>query len=124
MPSDLTGNAARLTIETCDMRLCPANIQVIGNEIAIKWNDETETFLSLEDLRKACPCAACGGEPDVMGSVIRPHVSHTPASFRLKSHDVVGSYALQPSWEDGHNTGLYTFPYLKQLNAGVRGGVD
>ena len=105
------------------MRLSPENIQVIGNEIAIKWNDGTESFVSLEDMRKACPCAGCGGEPDVLGRVAKPRVTHTPASFRLKSYQLVGSYALQPSWEDGHNTGLYTFPFLKQLAAGVGGNV-
>jgi DUF971 family protein len=99
------------------MRTSPANIQAIGDQLAIKWNDGTETFLPLEFLRKACPCAACGGEPDVMGRVVRPQVTHTPASFRLKSWQLVGSYALQPAWEDGHATGLYTFPYLKQLEA-------
>jgi DUF971 family protein len=28
----------------------------------------------------------------------------------------VGGYALQPTWDDGHNTGLYAFPYLRKLN--------
>ena len=99
------------------MRISPANIQVIGDQIAIKWNDDSETFLPLEFLRKACPCAACGGEPDVMGRVIRPRVSHTGKSFRLKSWQLIGSYALQPAWEDGHASGLYTFGYLKKLEA-------
>jgi len=101
------------------MRTSPANIQAIGNQLAIIWNDGTETYLPLEYLRKACPCAACGGEPDVMGRVIRPHVTHTGSSFRLKSWQIIGSYALQPAWEDGHATGLYTFDYLKRLEAGV-----
>lgn len=101
------------------MRISPTNIQVIGDQIAIKWNDGSETFLSLEQMRKVCPCAACGGEPDVMGRVVRPTVTHTPASFRMKGYQVVGSYAVQPTWEDGHNTGLYTFDYLRKLEAGL-----
>jgi DUF971 family protein len=101
------------------MRTSPADIQAIGDQLAIKWNDGSETFLPLEYLRKACPCAACGGEPDVLGRVVRPHVTHTAASFRLKSFQLIGSYALQLAWEDGHSTGLYTFPYLKRLEAGA-----
>ena len=58
------------------MRLEPSNIQQIGDELAIAWNDGTESFLKLELLRRACPCAACGGEPDVLGQVVRPHVSY------------------------------------------------
>lgn len=97
------------------MRLSPQNIQPVGNEIAIRWNDGSETFLPLELLRRACPCAGCGGEPDVLGHVVRPKVTHTEASFRLKNWQVIGGYAWQPAWEDGHNTGLYTFDYLKRL---------
>ena len=95
----------------------PADIQAIGDQLAIKWSDGSETFLAQEFLRKACPCAACGGEPDVLGRVARPLVSYNDASFRLKSFNIVGSYALQLTWEDGHSTGLYSFNYLKRLEA-------
>jgi DUF971 family protein len=27
----------------------------------------------------------------------------------------VGHYAIQPEWEDGHHTGIYTWPYLRGL---------
>ncbi len=99
------------------MRTRPADIQAIGDQLAIKWNDGSETFLAQEFLRKACPCAACGGEPDVLGRVARPLVSYNASSFRLKSVQFVGSYALQITWEDGHSTGLYSFDYLKRLEA-------
>ena len=56
-------------------RLFPNNIQHIGPELAISWNDDAETFLNLELLRRACPCAACGGEPDVLGNIDRPEVT-------------------------------------------------
>ena len=36
----------------------PADIQVIGDQLAIKWDDGTETFLSLEKMRRHCPCAS------------------------------------------------------------------
>jgi len=97
------------------MRLEPTNIQQIGDELAIAWNDGTESFLKVELLRRACPCAACGGEPDVLGHVVRPHVSHTDKSFELVGFDLVGGYALQPRWADGHSTGIYSFTYLRRL---------
>jgi DUF971 family protein len=97
-------------------RLLPTNVQQIGAELAIAWNDGTESYLSLERLRRACPCAACGGEPDVMGNIERPDVTYSDASFRLRSFVLVGGYALQPTWEDGHGTGLYTFPFLQRLS--------
>lgn len=96
-------------------RLTPTQIQPIGQELAIAWNDGAESYLALEALRRACPCAACGGEPDVLGYVVRPQVVFTPQSFVLTGFQIVGSYALQPTWADGHGTGLYTFPFLRRL---------
>jgi DUF971 family protein len=96
-------------------RLFPQNIQPIGLELAIGWNDGTETFLPLELLRRGCPCAGCGGEPDVMGHVLRPEVTYSEGSFDLRSWQLVGGYAFQPFWGDGHGSGLYTFPLVKAL---------
>ncbi len=97
------------------MRIETRNVQLIGHELAIGWNDHTESYLALELLRRACPCAACGGEPDVMGNLVRPRVTYTPASFELRGWQFVGGYALQPRWGDGHDSGIYSFPYLRRL---------
>lgn len=100
------------------MKLVPENIQPVGDELAIKWNDAVESYLRLEAMRRACPCAGCQGEPDIDGHVERPHVTYDPArSFRLRSYGFVGGYALQPTWEDGHNTGLYSFDLLRRIGA-------
>ena len=48
------------------------NIAMIGNEVALAWDDGGETYLNFEQLRRACPCAACQGEPDVTGKVLVP----------------------------------------------------
>ena len=98
-------------------RLLPTSIQHIGDELAISWSDGGETFLRLVDLRRACPCAACGGEPDVLGNIERPEVTYTATSFDLRGYQLVGGYALQPTWGDGHGTGLYSFAFLRRLGA-------
>src|ERR1700744_2418896 len=95
--------------------LTPTNIQAIGTDLAIAWSNGTEPYIPFDSLRRACPCAVCGGEPDVLGRVVRPQVSYTPQSFDLNGFSVVGGYALQPAWADGHSSGLYTFPYLQRL---------
>jgi DUF971 family protein len=97
------------------MTLSPTNIQAIGSDLAISWNDGTESFLELESLRRACPCAACGGEPDVLGNVVRPNVIYNSSSFELARFNIVGGYAVQPHWGDGHETGLYSYRYLRRL---------
>ena len=102
------------------MRFEPKNVQLIGEELAIQWNDGTESYLPLELLRRACPCAACGGEPDVLGNVARPQVSYNKKSFALAGFQIVGGYALQPRWGDGHKTGIYSFQYLRRLGTVTR----
>ena len=95
------------------MQLLPQDIQLAGNELAIRWNDGREDYLPL---RRACPCAGCNGEPDALGHVDKPHVSYDPArSFQLRSYGIVGGYAFQPVWGDGHSTGLYSFDLLRRL---------
>lgn len=92
------------------------DIQPIGRELAIKWQDGTEDFIALEKLRRACPCAGCKGERDVMGNLYRgPEQILTQDSFQLRALHWVGTYAVQPVWADGHATGLYSFEYLKQI---------
>jgi DUF971 family protein len=105
------------------MRLEPTDIQQIGNELAIHWNDGTESYFGLEFLRRACPCAACGGEPDVLGNIIDSRgrgMNYSENSFELASFDLVGGYAIQPRWRDGHGTGIYSFQYLRRLAAPVK----
>ena len=51
-----------------------------------------------------------------MGNLVRPHVSYGPRSFEIRSFHFVGGYALQPTWNDGHDSGLYSFRYLRQLD--------
>ena len=98
-------------------RIAPANIAVIGNELAVAWTDGKESYLPLETLRRACPCASCCGEPDALGNLERPEVSYQPSSFELRGWQLVGGYAFQPTWGDGHGTGLYSFKYLRKLTA-------
>ncbi len=92
------------------------DMQVIGDEMALKWGDGSEKFIPLEVLRRACPCASCSGEVDVMGN-LHKGPSHTlrPESFQIRRVQPVGGYALQIFWGDEHNTGLYSYDFLLGL---------
>jgi DUF971 family protein len=94
----------------------PLDIQPIGQELAIKWDDGSESFISLEKLRRACPCAGCKGEADIMGNLYKgPEQALNELAFRLRHLAPVGTYAIQPTWADGHATGIYSFDYLRHL---------
>lgn len=100
----------------------PANIQQIGQELAIKWDDGSESFLTLEALRRSCPCAGCKGEIDVMGKLHKgPDQPLTPDAFRLVRVEMVGGYAFQPFWADGHSSGLFSFDYVRKVAADAAG---
>jgi len=94
----------------------PTDLQLIGNELAIKWDDGSESFLTLEKLRRHCPCAGCKGEVDIMGNLHKgPDRPLSPAAFHLTRVETVGGYAVKPVWADGHATGLFSFDYLRQV---------
>jgi len=94
----------------------PLDFQFIGRELAVKWDDGGESFILLEKLRRACPCAGCKGETDILGNLHKnPGEPLTARSFELVRIGRVGGYAIQPVWADGHATGLFSFEYLKQI---------
>ena len=96
----------------------PTDIQPIGQELAIKWDDGTESFILFEKLRRACPCAGCKGEVDVMGNLYKnPDRPISANAFQLIRLEPVGTYAIQPVWADGHATGIYSFDYLRRVAA-------
>lgn len=96
----------------------PDDLQQIGHELAIRWDDGDEDFIPLERLRRACPCAGCKGEVDILGNVYKnPEKPFAPNSFELVRISNVGGYAIQPVWADGHNSGIYSFDYLRRLAA-------
>jgi DUF971 family protein len=98
--------------------LRPTDIQVVGAELAVKWDDGGESFIALEKLRRHCPCAGCNGERDIMGNLYKgPDKPLTPRAFQIVRLQTVGGYALQPQWADGHSTGLYSYDYLKSLGS-------
>ncbi len=90
---------------------------VIGGELALGFEDGSELYLALPALRAACPCAACQGEPDALGRVVRPERQVGERGTELVRVEVVGGYALQLYWGDGHSSGIYSFDYLRSLAA-------
>ena len=93
----------------------PVAVAPFGQELAISWDDGIEQYLPLELLRRACPCAVCCGEPDVMGRGDSPARNYGAGSFELKGYEFVGGYALSIRWGDGHATGIYPYQLLRGL---------
>ena len=84
--------------------------------IALKFKSNLELLISLNVLRKACPCAQCSGEKDVFGNIYKgPKKQLTNLSFIILKINLIGHYAIRIFWKDGHSNGIYTFKQLKGL---------
>ncbi len=96
--------------------LSPSNIQIVGNEVAIAWSDGQESYFNFEELRAASPSAENQGERDILG--VRHGGHDTTPRFEgvlvLRWH-LVGNYAIRFDFSDGHNSGLYSYDYLRAL---------
>ncbi len=95
----------------------PTNIQLIGNEVAIRWEDGAESYFTAEKLRAASPSAETQGERDIFG---QKYGGNGPKSFEgvtVVSWAKIGNYAIQFRFSDGHSTGLYSYDYLRKLGA-------
>lgn len=80
--------------------------------LRLHWNDGSESMIALANLRKNCPCATCKGERDKHPATYLP--LYSTASVTLKNVKTVGTYGVQLFWQDGHDTGIYTYNSLKE----------
>jgi len=89
-------------------------IEESDSELSINWSDEAETKYNAADLRRACPCAGCvnewTGEKTLKTETVADDLSFSSIS-------IVGRYALNFHFSDGHDTGIYSFDYLRKLSA-------
>jgi len=88
--------------------------------LQITWEDGHESIYLYEDLRESCPCANCRevrkkeskGNPTFKKNIpLRANFK----SLRLIKTEKVGQYALRFKWSDNHDTGIYSFDFLREL---------
>ncbi|HNU06838.1 MAG TPA: DUF971 domain-containing protein [Pyrinomonadaceae bacterium] len=82
-------------------------------DLSITWNDGIVTRHTASRLRRACPCASCVNEWTGEKMLLDESV---PDDISIESTSVVGRYALNFHFSDGHETGIYSFKYLRGLS--------
>lgn len=93
----------------------PLKIKLIEKKkLLINWNDGQEDLIELKELRKNCPCATCLSERDKQSKMYIPLFAEN--QITIKSIDQVGNYAIQINWNDGHNSGIYEYTFLKNYS--------
>jgi DUF971 family protein len=92
----------------------PIKIKIDNNStLSIMWNNGEKNEIELRELRKFCPCATCLAEREKQSSKYIPIFSEN--QITVQSINQVGKYAIQIHWKDGHNTGIYEYPFLRNL---------
>lgn len=87
-------------------------------ELRIRWDDGGRSVISLVELRKACPCATCRAEREQQSANplrVVPALANPDDQVVVQSAELAGNYALRITWQDGHATGIYSFPLLRSL---------
>jgi DUF971 family protein len=102
------------------MNLQPTALKLNSpDELAIVWNDGLTQTYRVRTLRDHCPCASCrekrqaaGSEPNELLPVLRKEET---LPLRIVGMRPVGNYAYSISFSDGHDTGIYTLEFLREL---------
>jgi len=94
-----------------------------GAGMDIEWIGGHQSHYSFPFLRDACPCAMCNEERDKAGR--KPGQSQDPSqsgplpmfkpTVKPTSAEGVGKYAIKFHWNDGHDLGIYSWGFLREV---------
>ncbi len=89
-------------------------------KLTIAWQDGVVSVYPLVLLRKMCPCAGCKGAREAELTRPKTSLSVLPETFSggnptVVDAQLVGNYALRITWSDQHDTGIYSFQYLREI---------
>jgi DUF971 family protein len=89
-------------------------IEQISKEVVVlKWEDGREYACFVKKLRARCPCAVCRQKRENKNPL--KVFDSEPADLELTGWHWVGRYALALHWSDRHDTGIYTYEYLRKV---------
>jgi DUF971 family protein len=89
-----------------------------SDELRITWSDGHETVSKLVTVRLACSCATCNEKRRDHDGQLAANFDDLPGSIRnptISDIRPVGGYAINFTWGDGHQHGLYTFDTLRSI---------
>ncbi|MAH21447.1 MAG: hypothetical protein CMO12_01380 [Thaumarchaeota archaeon] len=93
----------------------PLEVRVIDDlHLTIAWSDGHRSYHTFNELRKNCPCALCENVRNRQSGLI---VLQGPVVTKVTPNLIkpVGRYAITFEWSDSHDSGIYTYEYLRGL---------
>ena len=94
----------------------------LSKGMKIVWGDGHQSQYALGYLRKNCPCATCRTESKKQTNPLHVLPKAPPTAITVTHAELVGNYALQLAFSDGHSTGIYDFRYLRSIDPGPSPG--
>ncbi|MBB47316.1 MAG: hypothetical protein CMJ33_01935 [Phycisphaerae bacterium] len=91
--------------------------------LAIRWDDGRESFYSLPLLRKLSPSAEqrlLREEMEQNPLTVLPANRPTADGLSAVDAELVGNYAIRIKFSDGHETGIFTWHYLRRIDPDAR----
>jgi DUF971 family protein len=82
-----------------------------ANGLTVRWADGTSARFGLVELRVNCPCAECRGKRE-QGAPIWPRPG-APEPLAAVGAELVGAWGLTLRWNDGHDTGIFSWGLLR-----------
>jgi DUF971 family protein len=80
--------------------------------VTLSFDDGAVLEFPLTALRQACPCATCRGQRDQGREPWTPRPGHEQPTVLDAS--LVGAWGLSFQWDDGHDTGIYSWDGLRR----------
>lgn len=99
----------------------PAHLDLAKDRgLTVRWSDGTSSFYPIAYLRRMSPSADA--------RVLREQLARNPLTvlpstssggdqpLSATGAELVGNYAVRIRFSDGHDTGLYSWEYLRQID--------
>ena len=109
-----------------DPRKKPTSVKIHvknGTGVDITWADGHASHYEFAYLRDECPCATCNDAREKKAALDDATSPFQPSPAlpmfkpkpRAQAATVVGNYAVQISFTDGHSTGIYSYDHLRNI---------
>lgn len=102
------------------MPIFPKDIDLHRFEgLAITWSDGRVSRYPVAHLRRNSPAADAKQQREELESnplAVLPTTAGAGGPLRAEDVELVGHYALRVRFSDGHATGLFTWPYLREID--------
>jgi DUF971 family protein len=93
-----------------------------GEGVTLEWKDGHLSNYTFPFLRDACPCALCDEERKKSGRGPGEPPEAAPGELRMYkaaakpvSAEPIGKYAIKFKWNDGHELGIYSWNWLREI---------